>query len=477
MQKKGIKSGALSSNWRVAVTLVMSWLAGVGGGVQAQTTEQDAFMVRALYDQVLLESRAYDWLTYLTKKIGPRLSGSAQASAAVEYTRQMLDSIGLDSVWLQECVVPRWIRGERPERAVAFGHPRFGTVEMRTEALGFSSATPAGGLEAEVMEVQSLDELDERASEARGKIVFFNRPMDAREVNVFRAYGGAVDQRGSGPAKASEYGAVGALVRSMTTEIDEVPHSGATNFPEGVQPIPSLAISTRDAEQLKRMLEHGVTRVWIEADCQLMEPVVSHNVIAEIRGSEYPDEIILVGGHLDSWDLGEGAHDDGAGCVQSMAVLHSFKQMGYRPKRTLRCVLFMNEENGLSGGKTYALRAAEEGLKHIAAIESDAGGFTPRGFGCSAREDIFTEKFKKLKSYWDLLEPYDLFLRPGGGGADISPLRSQGVLLIGLSPDSQRYFDFHHTDRDRLEAVHPRELKMGAAAMTALVYLLDTHGL
>lgn len=444
---------------------------------RAQGSEQDALMIRALYDQVLTESKAYDWLRYLTKKIGPRLSGSAQASAAVEYTRQMMDSIGLDSVWLQEVEVPRWIRGERPERVRAFGHPRFGAVEMRTAALGFSGATPKGGLEAEVMEVLSLEELDERAAEARGKIVFFNRPMDPREVNVFRAYGGAVDQRGSGPAKAAKHGAVAAIVRSMTTELDDVPHSGATNFPEGVEPIPALAISTLDAETLHEMLGHGPARVWLEADCQLMDPVLSHNVVGEIRGSEFPEEIIVVGGHLDSWDMGEGAHDDGTGCVQSIAVLHAFKQLGYRPKRTLRCVMFMNEENGLNGGKTYARIAKEEGLRHIAAIESDAGGFTPRGFGCSATDGIFTDAFRKLSGYWDLMASYDLFLKPGGGGADISPLRDQDVFLIGLSPDTQRYFDYHHTDRDRLEAVHPRELKMGAAAMTGLVYILDTYGL
>ena len=463
---------------KTILSLAAVTLLAVAGHTQSDmaTKERDAFTIRALYDQVLLKSEAYEWLAFLTKKIGPRLSGSPQASAAVEYTRQMLDSIGVDTVWLQAVEVPRWIRGEKAERAVAYGHPRFGALEMHTTALGFSGKTPAAGVSGEVMEVTSLEELDDRADEAAGKIVFFNRPMDPREVNVFRAYGGAVDQRGSGPAKAAAYGAVGALVRSMTTEIDEVPHTGSTRFPDSLAAIPALAISTADAERLHDMLAAGPAEVWLQADCELLDPVVSHNVIGEIRGSEYPDEIIVVGGHLDSWDLGEGAHDDGSGCVQSMAVLHAFRQLGYRPKRTVRCVLFMNEENGLNGGRDYAQRAKELGENHIAAIESDAGGFTPRGFGCSAMEDIFTDRFKALHAHWDLMEPYDLFLKPGGGGADIGPLRDQGVLLIGLRPDTQRYFDFHHTERDRLEGVHPRELKMGAAAMTALVYLIDQYG-
>jgi len=434
-------------------------------------------MIRALYDQVLTRSEGYDWLAYMTKKIGPRLSGTPQAAAAVEYTRQVMDSIGLDSVWLQPVMVPRWVRGERPERVVAHGHPRFGTVEVSCTALGFSGGTPSDGVEAEVVEVFSLDEVDALGEQLKGKVVFFNRPMDPREVNVFRAYGGAVDQRGSGPARAAKYGAIGALVRSMTTEIDDVPHSGATVFPENGPVIPAIGISTLDAELLHDMIQAGTVRVWIQADCHLMSPVMSHNVIGEIRGEEYPDEVILVGGHLDSWDIGEGAHDDGTGCVQSIAVMHALRQMGYRPRRTIRCVMFMNEENGLNGGRAYAEVAKEEGIRHIAAIESDAGGFTPRGFGCTAEDAIFPEKFKALNRFWDLMSPYDLFLEPGGGGADISPLKGQGVFLIGLRPDTQRYFDYHHTDRDRLEAVHPRELKMGTAAMTALVYILDKYGL
>lgn len=443
----------------------------------AQTNEEDAFMIKALYDQVLTESKAYDWLRYLTKNIGPRLSGTPQAAAAVEYTRQMMDSIGMDSVWLQEMKVPRWIRGDREERVRAYGPRRFGAVELSTIALGGSGRTPAGGAEAEVMEVFSLQELDERAEEAKGKIVFFNRPMDPREINVFRAYGGAVDQRGAGPARAAKYGAVGAIVRSMTTEIDDVPHSGSTSFPDDIEPIAALAISTLDAELLHDMIAAGPVNVWMFSDCFTMPDVTSYNVVGEIRGSEFPDEIILVGGHLDSWDVGEGAHDDGTGCVQSISVVHTFKQMGYRPKRTLRCVMFMNEENGLRGGRTYARIAKEEGLNHIAAIESDAGGFTPRGFGCTGTENILTDKLRSLSQRWDVMSSYDLFLEPGGGGADISPLKDQDVFLIGLRPDTQRYFDYHHTDRDRLEAVHPRELKMGAAAMTALVYLLDKYGL
>jgi Zn-dependent M28 family amino/carboxypeptidase len=203
----------------------------------------------------------------------------------------------------------------------------------------------------------------------------------------------------------------------------------------------------------------------------------SYNVVAEVKGSEFPEEIIVVGGHLDSWDVGGGAHDDGSGCVQSMQVLELFKKLNYRPKRTLRIVMFMNEENGLSGGTTYAALAKANGENHLAALESDRGGFTPRGFSCTADESVFTDRFKALKAFSDVLEPYGLHINNGGGGADIGPLKDQGTLLIGLVPDSQRYFDFHHTEADVIEAVNERELKMGAAAMASLVYMIDKYGL
>lgn len=296
-------------------------------------------------------------------------------------------------------------------------------------------------------------------------------------INTFQAYGGAVDQRGAGASRAARYGAIGVLVRSMTTRLDDVPHTGSLKYDPNYRAIPAIAITTKDANLLSRLLEEEPVNVYMYSNSRMLSDKVSYNVIGEIKGSEFPEEIILVGGHLDSWDLGEGAHDDGTGCVQAMAALQGLRRLGYRPKRTIRCVLFMNEENGLAGGRAYWQASNEQNEYHMAAIESDRGGFTPRGFTCEGEDDIFQKKFRKVSLWSPLLEPYGLSLSPGGSGADISGLKSQGGLLFGLYPDSQRYFDYHHTATDRFEAVNKRELELGAGAMTALVYLLDKYGL
>ncbi len=439
--------------------------------------ETDALYIRKIYDQTLTDCAAYDWLTFLCKRIGGRLAGSPQASAAVEYTRQMLDTLGLDSVWLQPCMAPHWVRGDK-ERVRVIGSHKLGSFDLRAVALGNSVGAPPGGFTAEAVEVHSLDEVDELGEAGiAGKIVFFNRPMNPREINTFSAYGGAVDQRGAGASRAARYGALGVLVRSMTTLIDGNPHTGSLAYDPAYPKIPAMAISTEDAELLGDLLKDGPVRVFMESNCTLFPPQLSYNVIGEIRGSEQPDQIIAVGGHLDSWDIGEGAHDDGAGCVQSMAVLQVLKRLNYRPKKTIRCVLFMNEENGLAGGLAYKAASDKAGEFHLAAIESDRGGFTPRGFTFDAEESVFAEKFKKIYSWLPLLEPYGLSLAKGGSGADIGPLKSQKGMLIGFYPDSQRYFDYHHAATDRLETVNKRELEMGTAAMAALIFLLDKYGL
>jgi carboxypeptidase Q len=435
--------------------------------------DRESLQVKALYDEVLTNGQCYNWLEHLCAYAGPRLSGSPAAAAAVEYTRQMLDTLGLDSVWLQPCVVPRWVRGEK-EQARIVSSAMIGTQELRVVALGNSIGTGPDGLTAEVVEVQSIEQLqDMEDADVQGKIVFYNRAMDVTLRNTFHAYGRAVDQRGAGPVEAAKKGAVAAIVRSMTTELDDIPHTGATRIsPDGFN-IPSVAVSTNDAEILSRVLKQEAVSVHIRTMCKMLAPVISYNVIGQINGSERPDEIILVGGHLDAWDLGQGAHDDGAGCVQSMEVLRALKASGYIPRRTLRCVLFMNEENGLVGSKTYAAISNENGEFHVAAIESDAGGFNPRGFTCSAIKDRQEKYLASIASWWDVMDGNDLYLQPGGSGADINALKSQGGILFGLRPDSQRYFDYHHTAADRIEAVNARELKMGAAAMTSLVYMLD----
>lgn len=459
---------------KVVVILIFGLMAGFN--TPAQIPNEDAWMIRKIYDQALTDGSAYPWLHYLTKRIGNRISGSPQAAAAVEFSRQMLDTLGLDSVYLMPCTVPHWSRGNKAVAKVVGS--KMGDLDLKCLALGGSVATPAGGILAQVVEVKSLEEVEKLGNAAlSGKIVFFNRPMDPTQIHTFSAYGGAVDQRGSGASLAAKYGAVGVLVRSMTTRLDDFPHTGGVIYKEDAPKVAALAISTNDAEKLSALLKQAPVNVFLQANCKLLKEQKSYNVIGEIKGSTFPNEVIVVGGHLDSWDVGEGAHDDGAGCMQSMDVLHVLKSTGYKPKRTIRCVLFMNEENGLRGGTAYGEYVKNSPEKHIAAIESDAGGFSPRGFDCESNEAIFNTSFKKVVEWLPLLEPYGLHIRKGGSGADISPMRQHKVFLIGLRPDSQRYFDVHHTENDTFENVNKRELDLGTAAMTSLIYLLDKSGL
>lgn len=439
--------------------------------------EQDAREIRRIYDQVLQNSSSYDWLHYLTKRIGARLSGTPEAAAAVEYTRQMMDTLGLDDVRLEPCMVPHWQRGTYEEVRIVHSN-KVGSRDLKAVALGGSIGTGPLGITADVVEVHSLNEVDTLgAAGVAGKIVFYNRPMDPTRINTFNAYGGAVDQRALGAARAGKYGAVGVLVRSMTTELDDIPHTGSMTYLPDINPIPAMGISTNDAALLSRLLQEEEVRIFMRNNSSMATEKPSYNVIGEIRGSTHPDEIILVGGHLDSWDLGEGAHDDGAGCVQSLGVIEALKQLGYKPKRTIRCVMFMNEENGLRGGRTYWENSFKAGEYHLGAIESDRGGFTPRGFSAEGHPDIFAEGYKYISQWLPLLEPYGITFEIGGSGADIGGLKDQKGMLFGLVPDSQRYFDIHHTAADVLENVNKRELELGTAAMAALVYLLDQYGI
>lgn len=437
--------------------------------------EDDARVIRRIYDEVMHHSSSYDWLHYLTKRIGARLSGTPEAAAAVEYTRQVMDTMGLDAVRLEPCMVPHWQRGTYEEARIVNSN-KVGSMDIKAVALGGSIGTGPMGITADVVEVRSLNEVDTLGDAVAGKIVFYNRPMDPTRINTFNAYGGAVDQRALGAARAGKYGAVGVLVRSMTTSLDDVPHTGSMTYLPDINPIPAMGISTKDAELLSRLLQEEEVRVFMRNNSSMASEKESYNVIGEIRGSTYPDEIILVGGHLDSWDLGEGAHDDGAGCVHALGVIEALKRMNYQPKRTIRCVMFMNEENGLRGGRTYWKNSFEANEYHLAAIESDRGGFSPRGFSVEGHADIFAEGYKFISSWLPLLEPYGITFEIGGSGADIGGLKDQKGLLFGLVPDSQRYFDFHHTGADVLENVNKRELELGTASMAALVYLLDQYG-
>jgi carboxypeptidase Q len=459
-------------------SLIFAFVLFLGIDIQAQDEQnQDALQIKTIYDLALTESKGYDWLYDLTNEVGGRLAGSPEGAAAVEYGRQIMNTLNFDTVYLQPCYAPHWERGDK--EVVRVAQSAIGSFELTALALGNSVGTGDQGLVGEVIEVRSLDELRNLDDNyVKGKIVFFNRAFDNTQIHTFRAYGGAVDQRVRGPLVASQKGAIAAVVRSMTNKIDDNPHTGTTGRDDAIRPIPAVAISTLDAEELSRALKMGPASIYIRTTCIMHEePVLTYNVVGEIKGKTNPDEIILVGGHLDSWDVGGGAHDDGTGCVHSLMVIELLEKINYEPNRTLRCVLFMNEENGLAGGRAYweASYAAEE--FHMAAIESDRGGFTPRGFSVDGHKDIFSEKYKQVYDWLPLLEPYGLTFEKGGSGADIGGLKDQKGLLFGFMPDSQRYFDYHHTTIDHIEAVNKRELEMGAASMTALVWLLDKYGI
>lgn len=433
----------------------------------------DSLMIRRIYDEALSSSKSYEWLRYLTKQIGPRLSGSTGAAKAVAWTKQVMEQEGFDRVYLQDVMVPHWVRGAKEEAYIINGKQK---TKVPIAALGGSVPTPAKGIRAGVIEVKTFQELRALGREkVQGKIVLFNRPMDPKKLNTFEAYGGAVEQRANGASEAAKLGGVGAIVRSMASNLDDYPHTGGMRYGVGVPLIPTAAISTNGAELLSKMLkENPSLEFYFKQNCETLPDAPSHNVVGEIKGSEFPDEIIVVGGHLDSWDLAEGAHDDGTGCMQSIEVLRIFKALNIKPKRTIRAVMFMNEENGLKGGQQYAENAKKLNEKHIYAVESDNGGFTPRGFGIVGNE----AQVAHLKQYKSLLAPYGLHeIERGGGGADIGPLAPTGTVLIGFKPDSQRYFDVHHASNDTFETVSKREFDLGSASMAALIYLLDKYGL
>jgi hypothetical protein len=434
----------------------------------------DSVAISRLFSDALAHGESYMRLDFLSNKIGGRVSGSPQAAAAVEFTFQTLRNLHPDTVYLQECMVPHWVRGEKEKAKIL--SMKSGEQEVNICALGSSVATPPGGLNAEIIEVNDFDQLKKLGKKGiEGKIVFFNRIFDPTRISTFDGYGDVVAYRWSGPSKAAEFGAVGTVCRSCTPDINDVPHTGGMGYDDQFQKIPCCAISTKDAERLSALLkDEPRLRFWFRQTCAIYPDERSYNVVAEIRGSEHPEEIIDFGGHLDSWDTGDGASDDGTGCVQAMEVIRLFKATGIRPKRTIRAVLFMNEENGTRGGKKYAAEAKQKNEKHILAIESDRGGFAPRGFSTDMPDD----KKSKITSWKNLFLPYGVYdFSQTGGGADIHALQALGVPVMELVPDSQRYFDIHHTSNDTFSRVNKRELELGGATIAALVYLVSEYGL
>jgi hypothetical protein len=444
--------------------------------LSSQELNDHKVFIDKVYNEALSNGQSYKWLDYLSNEIGGRLSGSINYDRSVKWGKDELNLIGIDSVWLQPVMIPKWVRGA-PEYAHIESSPG-NTISVPIAALGGSISTPSIGISANVIEVKSFDELNNIGKDSiSGKIIFFNRKMDPTLINTFQSYGGSVNQRTQGAAKAAKLGAIGVIVRSMTTTLDDYPHTGSMYYDdlELNERIPAAAISTNGAELLSSMLSLNPNiKFFFRQNSKNFPDVLSYNVIGQIDGSERSDEIIVVGGHLDSWDLGDGSHDDGAGIVQSMEVLRILKSLNYKPKRTIRVVLFANEENGLRGGNKYAELAKKNNETHFFALESDAGGFTPRGFSFDTSES----EFNTLKEFKHLFKEYgaDDFII-GGSGADIGPLKDNKIILAGLRPDPQRYFDYHHAASDTFDKINKRELELGAAAMTALVYLLDNYKL
>jgi hypothetical protein len=444
-------------------------------GISLLAQTNDEKIIKNIYQSALTNSKCYSWLDHLSNKIGHRLSGSVGAEKGVQYTKTQLETLGFDKVYLQEVMVPKWVRGEK-ETAFILDNKTKTNVPIC--ALGGSVATAKNGITAEVIEVHSIKELTALGTaKIKGKIVFYNRPMEDAQLEAFNAYGGAGDQRRDGAREASKFGAVGTIVRSLNLRLDDFPHAGAQSYGDipKSQYIPTAAISTNGAELLSKTLKRNPNlKFYFKQSCVQMEDVLSYNVIGEIKGSTHPENIMVVGGHLDSWDLADGSHDDGAGVVQSMEVVNIFKNVGYKPKNTLRVVLFMNEENGLRGGLKYEELAKANKENHIFALESDAGGFTPRGFFLESDD----ANFNKILGWKNLFEPYLIhsFVK-GHSGSDIGPLTSTKIVKAGLKPDSQRYFDYHHAANDKFDAVNKRELELGAATMAALIYLIDQNGI
>lgn len=435
-------------------------------GAQADPVAPYRDLVRSLLDESLARGRAHALLGELCRVAPSRLAGSPGYLRAAEWARETLLREGCDDVRLEPVPVTPWERGDLEVLEVLEPREARG-ARIRIAALGGSVATPPGGVAAEVIAVRSFDELRQRSGEARGKIVLFDRPMDPTEIRTFTAYGRAVDQRTQGAVEAARAGGVAALVRSVTTRHDDVPHTGMMRYANDVERVPAAAVSLVGADRIAGWLASGErVVVRLELGCRLLPAALAYNVIGELRGRERPEEIVLVGGHLDAWDLGQGAHDDGAGCCQAIEVVRLLRAVGFRPRRTVRVVLFANEEMGLGGARAYHEAHRGEMDRHVLAVESDRGGFTPRGFTTDANP----RALEILRAIASLLEETGISrVVQGGGGADVSALRESGVVVMDLVPDCQRYFDYHHSANDVFEAVHEREIALGAAALASLI--------
>lgn len=444
----------------------------------AQSNTDDSVFIHKMAVNILSSDASYNNLYYLTKNIGGRLSGSPQMYKAEQWGEQTLKEAGANNVILQECMVPHWVRGGKDEAYVIYndeaGNQQKYTLNIL--ALGNSVGTGSGGIHAPMIRVNNFTELEARKDSLKDKIVFYNNPFDDSLVNPFFAYGKNVIYRGIGASRAAKYDAAAVIIRSMTNSAGNYPHTGSLRYTDSVKKIPAAAMGLEDVKKLNAIFDRNIpVAAALYTHGQMLPDTIAHNVIGELKGSEHPEQIITVGGHLDSWDPAEGAHDDGTGIVQTIEILRVFKALGYQPKHTIHFVLFANEENGTRGGRKYAEEAKRNNEQHIFALESDAGGFTPRGFSF----DIDNAGWEKINSWKPLFTPYygDRFEK-GEGGADIGFLQEAlKTPQAGLNPDTQRYFYIHHAATDIFENVDIREMKLGAINMAALIYLVDKYGL
>ena len=439
---------------------------------QAQVN-QDSITIKKMADEIMTNGKAYDLLRELTKKIGGRLAGSPQQQNAAVWGKRNMEAYHPDKVYMQPCKTPNWQRGGKDFAAIVGLDGKATTQKLEVLALG-NSLGSNGLIEADVLAVANFDELEKRKDEVKGKIVYFNSEFDPTYIQTFKAYGAAGVYRRTGASRAAKYGAVGVMIHSLSTAPDNAPHTGTMVYDETLPKIPAVALGPNDAKALYIKAKKGMVRVQMQTYGFFLPDADENNVVAELKGTEHPEQIITVGGHLDSWDVNEGAHDDGAGIVQTMEVLRAMKALNYQPKHTIRFVLFANEENGGKGGAKYAELAKLNKEKHILALESDAGGFTPRGIGVTCTP----AQLAKFQQWTPLLKPYGTEVNAGGGGADIGPLTGydKTVVMSSLTPDSQRYFDLHHAKTDVFENVNKRELLLGAANIAAFIYLVDQHG-
>lgn len=439
--------------------------------LEMQTQNNDSVFVKKIFDNALTNQFAYLNLEYLCEYAPGRLVGSENSLIAIEFMKQYFENLHVDSVYYQEFSTPAW----KCDSSSAFILSSIvKPIMLHCDALGPSPSTPLTGITAEVIEVKTLHELELLGKDViSGKIVFFNRKWDHTFVRTFEGYGNAVDQRSRGPEKAAEYGASAVIIRSVTNRLDNIPHTGNTHYAD--KKIPAIAIGTLDADLLSEcLLKDSKIKVWVFVDAEVIPETKTYNLIAEIKGKEKPEEIIVIGSHIDTWFNTQGAHDDGAGVVMTSDVLRIFEELNIENNRTIRVVIYMDEELYQSGGKAYAKYVKDAGENHYLALESDGGAFTPSMFTV----DGTVENVEGIARFLEYLEPYGIDkIKAGWGGVDIGPLKEMNVPLMSYGTDSQRYFDLHHSANDSFDKINLRELQLGSGCITSIIYLIDKYGI